>query len=108
MNKQAYVEEKEIVVKEFLWVDGEFRCSSGELLSVLHKLSCAEPCEITNQNIVDYLASKQLIAEGEKGYAVAEGKAMACETLGNTVSRAIDKALSRLGPGDDLTYITHI
>lgn len=106
-KKQAYVEEREFLVKEFLWVDGNFECSSGELLNVLHKLSNAEYLQLTNQNIINYLSDKQLLTETDKGYTVNEGKAMACVTLGNNISRAIDKKLASVNP-DEIAYVNKV
>jgi hypothetical protein len=102
MSKQqdtGYLEEKEFVVKEFLWVDGEFSCSSGALLSILNKLGNNEPVTITDNDIAGYLKTKNLIEEDKKSsYLPSKGKTVACITLGNNIARAVDKALSKINP----------
>ena len=102
----AHVEEKEFLVKEFIWVDGEFNCSSGTLLSVLDKLSNNEVVNITDSIISSYLSDKGLIVPiSDAKYGPAEGKTQACVTLGNNISNAISKKLSELKP-EEIDYIT--
>lgn len=106
MSKQGHIEEQEFIVKEFLWVDGEYSCSSGKLLNILDKLANAESVGL-EEDVQDYLSKKGLIVESGEAYKVAEGKAYACITLGNNISRAITRKLSELKP-EEVEYITKI
>lgn len=109
MSKSTgHVEEKEFLVREFLWVDGEYSGSSGALLSVLDRLANAEVVTLTDNSMIDYLLNKGLITKTDTGYTVAEAKAYACITLGNNINRAVTKKLSDIKPAEiDFTKNTN-
>lgn len=100
------LEEKEILVKELVWVDLGYSCPSNTLLHILTRLSNNETVMISDTAIVQYLQNKGLLLHIINDmYRIPDGKVQACITLANNVSNAIDRKLSELKP-DEVEYVT--
>ncbi len=99
------VECQDVVVKRFVWKDGNFSCGTGDLLCSLLALTETDKDDVyvADPNITEYLQDKGLIEHTvDSRFKVVEGQEDAIVDLGNTVSDMIDTEMNTLPVGTDV------
>lgn len=99
---KPHIEHEEISVHRFIWTDGVYKLSAGELLGViLELLHTSKPhVYIQDTTLADYLVSLGFITMLDiHQYTKTETASSGLEQLGRRISRYIDTTIEQLPPG---------